>query len=178
MEGPVVHETDVVKICGVGRVLDAYSKVFKKEVKVKGYTPNVLVNSKGWVKFEVFRKGNFNREVGHPFHFLFDGVLYMYKRNKLRMDDSFGLNHELLDESLHWDVSKILHREDGKTYVYIIGREEWLKRGVLYDISDEELQVFLEMPKERRLPLKELLSVRNANRWFNECRKVTEGELV
>lgn len=163
----VTHETDTVEISGMWPALTARSKIFDAECTVRGYTPSVLANRAGWLNFEVLRYGKDKREVLKPFHFLFNKVLYAMKKNKMKTSDSFGLNHELFAEDLEWDCSVVLHFIEDEPRLFIISKEEWKKFGTLPSQQSEELQVFIEMPDERSLPI--AMIPKGGLGWLQEC---------
>jgi hypothetical protein len=86
------------------------------------------------------------------------------KNNKHVISDSFALNHELF--ALEWDTCVILHFYEGKPCSFIVSREEWLHSGKPNQ-QNQELQVFIEMPTHRRIPMS--LVEKRASEWFEAC---------
>jgi len=168
VESPVSEVYDIP----FGRSFHVKSKLFCQDFVVRAYASRMDVLPGGWVDFTIANKqGKSGRQVGRPFHLLRDGVLFAMKRFKHRKTDSFALNHELF--ALEWKASVLLHFMDGKPYLFIISREEWIAQGRCGH-ENEELQVFIEMPDHRRLTAAVIPWC--AGDWMNEC-KVVEGNM-
>jgi len=142
------------------------SKLFDCEHVVKAYACRMEVDEEGWLDFSITNKsGGSGRKIGRPFHLLKDGLLCAMKRYKHYNTDSFALNHELFSFQ-EWEASVILHHMNGKPYIFIISREEWMANGRCGH-QNEELQVFIEVPNVRRLPVDILPP--QYERWLQEC---------
>ena len=163
----LIAETSVSEVYGMDfdKIFHVRSKLFGKDFIARAYTEKMNIDiPTGWIHFMVKWKDGRCRDIRRPFHCRREGVLYAMKRYKHVMSDSFALNHELF--ALEWDSSVILHFYEGKPYIFIASREEWMSMSVPGQ-QNEELQVFMQVPDYRRLPLS-MIPQAGAS-WLEEC---------
>jgi hypothetical protein len=135
-----------------GLTYNVYSKLFDKTVICKMYTDCLdLTSEDGYISIHFKNKRNTDVwPVGRPYHYLKDNVLYVLKNNKQKTINGFALNHELF--ALEWDVCFILHPHENSGSLFTCSKEQWLKEGFATQ-QNRELQVYMEIPNYKGLPL-------------------------
>jgi hypothetical protein len=140
------------------------TKAFTKKLEHNEETGEIDMLIKGKAR------GGWSREVGYPYNFIHNDVLFCYKRHQLNILSSFGLNFDLF--AIDFALVVILNFNDGEGELHIASRDEWQQNGRL-DESGEEVQLFLNVDKNRALPLpaaQVLLSDERVQKWMNQCR--------
>jgi len=145
-------------------VYNVLSKLDGQQYVTRAYTAEMGVRPDGFVEFDVVWKRGGKQYVAKPFHWLNDGVLYAFKRNKQRNSDAFALNHELF--ALEWDACVVLHFIDGEPFVFVASADEWLAASHIGQ-RNQELQVFLMTPDFRRLPARMMPA--EGFSWMKRC---------
>ena len=143
--------------------------------ETKAYTKDLLVDDGGigHVSIEIGAKSRKVPQVKipYPFHFLHDGVLFAFKRNRFEVGNQYALNYDLF--CLSWDMSVIINFDDDGGRAFMASREEWNELGDVGH-TERELQCFLGVGEHRSLPLVMVLNMADddVKRWANECRAV------
>ncbi len=151
---PLIAETPVAEVRDIplSNLYLVKSKVFgdgKTWHEVRAYTSALNVEmANGHIRMAVTSKRAPVTVIQYPYHAIMsNGILCAMKRFKHQVSNSFALGHELF--SLQWEMAAICHFIDGRGYVFLVPRNEWLERGVC-GAQNRELQVFLEMSNSRR----------------------------